>query len=204
MHFGESKDFLKKCLFFCHLFALQFVINNEGGKNLSAVPKFMGCGRKKLNLRAWIYNQARKEKHMKKIVSVLLAMAIGFFSALSLDVQTEALTDTGNISQTYWGNYYNQTDSTFLIAITGGRSISFRGIHRSVTMSANSPKTIYFSPNATGTSNNFIVEFNNWARLIGNSFVSQAGTQEIGAYYNNSTDQIKMDIGAGYHYYEKD
>ena len=139
---------------------------------------------------------------MRKTLGVLLSMVIGFFAAQTLTVKSSAAYDT--IGTSYQGYYYNETDSYYLLALTGSTSISFRGQYNGQIIAGNTPSTIYFNPGASGTTDNFQTTFSNYALLLnGNDyFTHQNGSIAIAAHYYMSTGKFYMHAtGSTYHYY---
>lgn len=133
---------------------------------------------------------------MKKFISVIMAITIGFLASLSFDIKADAL-DTDKIRELYWGYYRTSANSTYLLAITGEQSISFRGKYDNVVLSGNTPNEIFFSPGATNTPDNFQATFTAWARLDtgSNSFIPQVGSRYIAAHYSLEDDWFEMDAG---------
>ena len=141
---------------------------------------------------------------MRKTLGVLLSMVIGFFAAQTFTVKSSAAYDT--IGTAYQGYYYNETDDYYLLALTGSTDIVFRGQYNGRIIAGADPTTIYFSPGATGTTDNFQTTFSTYAILFNGDdhFTHQNGTTSIAAHYYISNGKFYMHAtGSTYHYYSK-
>lgn len=128
-----------------------------------------------------------KNKAIKKIISVssIIVFSIGYCLGMGAAGYNIASAQERGIASDYYGPYYLDRDrqSPYWLNIISMENVVFRGQYDGYGMIACSnidPNNISFSPNEFYIgADNFHFEFRNWAKLIGDGYVPQAGRFDL-------------------------